>query len=129
MSTKKFKVETEINHADLITYLEELEDEDLIDFILELDLSIARSEFTVELIKKLTDSLVDDQEPKRPWIHWTGGNCPVEKGTLVDVRFRSGREAYGVRANIAERGVPHDASRYFWHDEGAPCDIVAYRLA
>ena len=24
------------------------------------------------------------------WIEWGGGECPVEEGTLVDVRFRDG---------------------------------------
>lgn len=26
------------------------------------------------------------------WIEWGGGECPVEEGTLVDVRFRNGAD-------------------------------------
>jgi hypothetical protein len=61
------------------------------------------------------------------WIKWNGGECPVEKGVLVDVRYRDGDEKLGIPALV---GVPgREATEYFWHDEGVGCDIVAYRLS
>lgn len=62
------------------------------------------------------------------WIEWGGGECPVEKGTLVDVKWRDGRIDDGIPA-----GVRHSLGRdkryaLDWRSSGFSCDIIAYRL-
>ena len=57
------------------------------------------------------------------WIEWKGGECPVEKGTLVDVIWRDGRERIGVKA-LQLGGAGHK----FWVSDGMVNDIIAYRL-
>ena len=61
------------------------------------------------------------------WIEWGGGECPVEKGTLVDVRYRDGQEMSALPANDIAIGM-RDASYAFWHNDGNLNDIIAYRL-
>ena len=61
------------------------------------------------------------------WIDWGGGECPVEEGTLVDVRYRDGQELSALPANdLAESA--RDASHEFWRNDGKQNDIIAYRL-
>lgn len=62
------------------------------------------------------------------WIEWSGGNCPVARGTLVDIRVRDGREKLNLAANMITGGAL-DASYAFWRHDGFRGDIVAYRLA
>ena len=57
------------------------------------------------------------------WIEWRGGECPVEKGTLVDVIWMDGRERIGVKAL-----QPGGAGHQFWVADGIANDIIAYRL-
>lgn len=54
---------------------------------------------------------------KDGWIRHRGGKCPVEAGTLVDVRFRSG---------IIKTAC--DSLSFRWSHSGAMGDIMAYRL-
>ena len=67
------------------------------------------------------------------WIEWTGGDCPVAKGTLVDVKYRDGRSARGVTAGTewGESGHVSDNGKNAegWSHDGIGADIVAYRLA
>lgn len=63
------------------------------------------------------------------WIEWEGGECPVSKGTFVDIRVRDGREELNLAANIITSGRSPDASCAFWQHDGVRGDIVAYRLA
>lgn len=67
------------------------------------------------------------------WIEWPGGDCPVAKGTLVDVKYRDGVEALGVTAGTepSEEGhISHDECYAAdWSCDGVDADIVAYRLA
>lgn len=58
------------------------------------------------------------------WIEWGGGECPIEKGVLVDVKLRNGRTEYAQRANYAD-GY---ASYSLWRNDNASVDIIAYRL-
>ncbi|ELV7528459.1 hypothetical protein QMU90_002322 [Edwardsiella ictaluri] len=67
------------------------------------------------------------------WIEWEGGDMPVERGTLVDVKFRGGYVTLGVSAGIPshEKGfICHSGcwSAHYWSHIGQPIDIVAYRL-
>lgn len=56
------------------------------------------------------------------WIDWPGGECPVERGTHVEVRFRDGAQAGG-----------HHPAHFFdilWRHAGMhrDNDIIAYRI-
>lgn len=60
------------------------------------------------------------------WIEWGGGACPVEEGTLVDVKYRDGDDfpdALGVPA-LSDCGT----GSAFWELDGYNNDIIAYRL-
>lgn len=68
-------------------------------------------------------------EKKEGWIQWEGGECPVEKGTLVDVKYRDGHTKENVTALSWGNGV----SSIFWvngcNNSVLNDDIVAYRLS
>ncbi len=74
---------------------------------------------------------------KEGFIRHRGGKCPVEAGTLVDVRYRSGDINLGVPALTitsdeshvfgSRRGGYLDLASYWGHD-GLPGDIMAYRI-
>lgn len=60
------------------------------------------------------------------WIEWSGGECPVEEGTLVDVKYRDGDDfpdALGVPALSG-----YGTGSAFWELDGYNNDIIAYRL-
>lgn len=61
------------------------------------------------------------------WTKWNGGECPVEKGVLVDVRYRDGEGRFSIPALIDVTG--NDASYAYWNNDNASNDIVAYRLS
>lgn len=54
------------------------------------------------------------------WIEWTGGECPVDYCTLVDVRHRDGDVFFAEAAGFASA---HD-----WDHDDVGGDIMAYRL-
>lgn len=54
------------------------------------------------------------------WIEWGGGKCPVEKGTLIDVKLRDG-EIYQNKPAMGE-------NNYNWTHTGSRGDIIYYRL-
>lgn len=60
------------------------------------------------------------------WIDWHGGECPVERGTLVDIKDRDGFVHFGVEALDN-----NNADDIFWQRGvcGASSnEIIAYRL-
>lgn len=64
------------------------------------------------------------------WIEWGGGECPVPRGTLVDVRYRNGKENYHIGAGIYldDTGSNPDHNAEDWNNDDSPLDIIAYRL-
>lgn len=69
---------------------------------------------------------------KQKWVDWPGGQCPVPNGTLVDVKFRSGK----VHLAQVAHGLPRKANvsgskawRSYWQRNGIPQEIGAYCLA
>ena len=64
------------------------------------------------------------------WIEWKGGECPVEAGTLVDVRYRDGEENLHVEASVpaTQSGSMKSRSAKNWSHLFFSSDIVAYRL-
>ena len=79
----------------------------------------------LDSLKKITNS--------EGWIEWKGGRCPVEKGTLVDVKYRDGIEIFSLPALLnppyEENNTFRDASGAFWRKHGQRNDIIAYRLS
>lgn len=63
------------------------------------------------------------------WIEWGGGECPVEKGTLVDVKYRNCKINKHVKAGVPDNGGSIDTVYAFsWYKIGAEYDIISYRL-
>lgn len=64
------------------------------------------------------------------WIEWGGGECPVEEGTLVDVRYRNGEENHHVGAGLSfcDTGSNPDLNAEDWSKDDTSSDIIAYRL-
>ena len=60
------------------------------------------------------------------WIEWKGGECPVAKGTLVDVRFKNGMEMVGAPAGQTPDHLPRNITA--WARSNAPGAVIAYRL-
>lgn len=67
------------------------------------------------------------KKAKRPWIKWEGGECPLPKGTLVDVKYRDGFKQKGcpVGRTLAE----FERNVFFEANSDPSYDIIAYRLA
>lgn len=51
------------------------------------------------------------------WIEWNGGERPVCRDDLVDLKFRSGNASFGSHAYS-----------WLWHHYSTSGDIIAYRL-
>lgn len=62
------------------------------------------------------------------WIEWGGGECPVEEGVLVDVRYRDGVEEFALEANTPNKTRFRTAAAAWWRKDGSCGDIIAYRL-
>lgn len=69
------------------------------------------------------------------WIEWGGGECPVECGTVVDVKYRCGAVSENQQAwpkHHKESDVMvnplSNAGQAFWRHENSVMDIIAYRL-
>jgi hypothetical protein len=64
------------------------------------------------------------------WIQWNGGEMPVEKGTLIDVKYRNKSENIGVIAGIkgCKTGSNKGMYAFDWRYTGRSGDIIAYRL-
>lgn len=60
------------------------------------------------------------------WIEWSGGDCPVKKGTLLDVRYRDGYIEYKIPSLIPIHGTMRKATNWFHHETDG--DIVAYKI-
>lgn len=62
------------------------------------------------------------------WIDWPGGECPVPRGTLVDVKWRDGRIDDGIPAKISHDLDSSKRNAISWQHHGNSHDIIAYRL-
>ncbi|UVX29559.1 hypothetical protein PRB81_gp46 [Klebsiella phage VLCpiS13f] len=63
------------------------------------------------------------------WIDWPGGECPVPRGTLVDVKYLCGDVNRHIKAGEPDSSGSIDtAFAVRWSKLGAEYDIVAYRL-
>ena len=60
------------------------------------------------------------------WIEWSGGECPVLKGTRIDVQFRDSQKRFNVPALQYVDGL-HDTTWAHWVNDDDNIDITAYR--
>lgn len=70
---------------------------------------------------ELVSSRHADEEPLTGtgidgWISWVGGNRPVDREAMVDVKFRDQTQGNSMAAD------------YYWPHCNSPSDIIAYRL-
>ena len=54
------------------------------------------------------------------WIEWAGGECPIQEGVLVKVKYRNEKDYHIKGTNCA--------GRWSWEHYGTDGDIIAYRL-
>lgn len=67
--------------------------------------------------------------PGYDWIDWPGGECPVPRGTLVDVKYLCGDVNRHIKAGEPDSSGSIDtAFAVRWSKLGAEYDIIAYRL-
>lgn len=59
------------------------------------------------------------------WIEWKGGECPVDEGTLIDVRYRDGHEQVGCECGVWRSEL---YGTHYWLNSGGKSNIIAYRL-
>jgi len=81
-----------------------------------------------EFMKRLNErNMVVDSEG---WIQWNGGEMPVDKGTLIDVKYRCGIVNLHVRAGELPGcgSITYRHAIDFKHDDNPDDDIIAYRL-
>lgn len=62
------------------------------------------------------------------YIVWNGGECPVAKGTKIDVKYRDGKSLLNA-TGLHYTGMTRDTTESFWQNDDYPNDIVAYRLS
>lgn len=58
----------------------------------------------------------------RGWIKHDGGNCPVNEGDIIDVRYRDGGEHEAVTVTVV------GAMNTVWCHTGTTNDIMEYRI-
>jgi len=73
-------------------------------------------------IAKAEAALAEPQADADGWIPWSGGECPLDRLTQVDVRYRAGDEFMGA-------GSMWLAGSYNWNHDESDYDIIAYRIA
>lgn len=89
-----------------------------------------------ELAEDASTSLVTRQQyeaalaaKNEGWIEWPGGECPVPRGTLVDVKYLCGDVNRHIKAGEPDSSGSIDtAFAVRWSKLGAEYDIIAYRL-
>ena len=80
----------------------------------------------ISAIAKAEAALAEPQADADGWIPWSGGECPMDRLTQVDVRYRNGDELMG--AGLTWLAGSYDWNHNWNHDE-SDYDIIAYRIA
>lgn len=60
------------------------------------------------------------------WIEWGGGECPVEVGALIDVKYRDLHVQLGSK--VGDRSDVELYATTHWRHSGGAADIITYRL-
>ena len=74
----------------------------------------------ISAIAKAEAALAEPQADADGWIPWSGGECPLDLLTQVDVRYRNGGELI--------IGSTCLAGAYDWSHDERDYDIIAYRI-
>jgi hypothetical protein len=75
------------------------------------------------------NTYVNRTQEKDGWILHHGGKCPVDAGTVVDVRYRSGTQNNHVKALFSTNtGGSLGLTAFTWAHYETKNDIMAYRL-
>lgn len=73
------------------------------------------------------DQIVAETAPDADgWIEWGGGECPVEVGALIDVKYRDLHVQLGSK--VGDRSAVELYVTTNWRNSGGATDIIAYRL-
>ena len=64
------------------------------------------------------------------WIQWSGGEMPVENGTLIDVKYKNGETNLHISAGspLIDNGSLSGKYAYGWWSSESPWSITAYRM-
>ena len=73
-----------------------------------------------DIIARAEAALAEPQPDADGWIPWAGGECPVDKKVLVEVKLRSGSAWIDQEAQMG--------ADWLWDHDGGPDDILAYRV-
>jgi hypothetical protein len=68
------------------------------------------------------------EQASTDWIECDGAGCPVPDVARVQVQFRFDPDRQTAELANAANGDPAHAYRDCWTHQGAPSDIVAYRV-
>lgn len=79
---------------------------------------ITREQYEAAVLAATTQATIT--MPADGWIEWVGGECPVQEGVLVEVKYRNEKD-YHIKGF-------NRAGRWSWAHYGAGGDIIAYRL-
>ena len=74
----------------------------------------------ISAIAKAEATLAEPQADADGWIPWSGGECPLDLLTQVDVRYRNSGELI--------IGSTCLAGAYDWSHDERDYDIIAYRI-
>lgn len=78
--------------------------------------------------RELTIAQILGAEPDADgWIEWHGGECPVEKGVLVDVRYDDGAERKAIPA-LTSKPMSYGRTAEDWNTPRCESSIIAYRI-
>lgn len=62
------------------------------------------------------------------WNNVVGNGCPVQSGTVVDVKYRDGTIMYGLIALSEDVDGQYGAGRFYWEADEVFNDIVQWRF-
>lgn len=64
------------------------------------------------------------------WIQWSGGEMPVENGTLIDIKYRNGKTNLHISAGtpLVDNGSISGKYACDWLSSESPWSITSYRL-
>jgi hypothetical protein len=80
----------------------------------------AGPEYCPQCYKEATTQVEHVQELSTGWIAWAGGECPVARDAIVDVRYRCDPDAVAHTKAMADH--------FQWHDTDSTTDIVSFRV-
>ena len=63
------------------------------------------------------------KQNKDGWIRHRGGKCPVDAGSIIDVRYRKAEPGVAGFSPSGKR-----ADYYYWAHDAGKGDIIAYKL-